>query len=144
MNEENILIAFDYGTRNTGVAVGQKITKSASALEPIISKTNTPPLNKIDLLVKTWQPQAFVVGVPYQFDGSEFEVTKHALKFIKTLKNRYHLPVYPAEEKLTTKAARAIMFERGGYKELQNRSVDSEAAKIILEGWMNTPQTLLC
>ena len=138
MDEKNIFLAFDYGTTNTGVAVGQKITRSATVLTPLISKNTVLPWEKIDDLIKTWNPHALVVGVPYQFDGSEFEVTKHALNFIAQLKKRYKLPVYPAEECLTTKAARAEIYKRGGYKALQNKSIDSEAAKIILEAWMNT------
>lgn len=138
MSDKNIFLAFDYGTRNTGVAIGQKITKSATVLSPLISKNNTPPLEKIDILVKEWNPSALIVGVPYQMDGSDFKVTKFAQNFIEKLKHRYNLPVYAAEERLTTKAARAEIFERGGYKALQNNSVDSEAAKIILEEWMNT------
>lgn len=136
MHEQNIFLAFDYGTRNTGVAVGQKITKSATPLEPLVSKTITPPLDQIDQLIKTWKPEALIVGVPYTFDGEEFEVTKHALNFIEELKKRYNLPVYTAEERLTTKAARSEIFEKGGYKALQNRSVDSHAAKLILEEWL--------
>lgn len=138
MEEKNIFLAFDYGTKNTGVAVGQKITNSATALSPLLSKNLIPDWEKIDALVKNWHPSALIVGVPYQLDGSDFKVTKLALNFIEQLKQRYHLPVYAAEERLTTKAAREEIFKRGGYKALQNQSVDSEAAKIILEEWMNT------
>ncbi|OGT08474.1 MAG: hypothetical protein A2V89_04605 [Gammaproteobacteria bacterium RBG_16_37_9] len=126
MDEKNIFLAFDYGTTNTGVAVGQKITKSASTLTPLVSKNMIPPWEKIDDLIKAWKPHALVVGVPYQFDDSEFDVTKHAINFISQLEKRYKLPVYPAEERLTTKAARAEIYKRGGYRALQNESVDSD------------------
>lgn len=138
MDEKNILIAFDYGTRNIGVAVGQKITQSATALEPLIAKNSIPPWETIDQLIKNWQPHALVVGMPHTADGSDLKVTKLAKKFIEQLKKRYSLPVYESEEHLTTKAARAELFQQGGYSALQNRSIDSEAAKIILEDWMNS------
>lgn len=136
MEEKDIFLAFDYGTINIGVAVGQKITKSATALPPLVAKNLVPPWHKIDALVKNWHPHGLVVGVPYQLNGSELKVTKLAQKFIQELKNRYHLPVYSAEERFTTKAAREEIFKRGGYRALQNVSVDSEAAKIILEEWI--------
>jgi putative holliday junction resolvase len=138
MDEKTIFLAFDYGTRNIGVAVGQKITKSATVLAPLLAKNAIPPWYKIDELVKSWQPHALIVGVPYKNDGSDFKVTKLAKNFIEQLKQRYQLPVYAAEERLTTKAAREKIFERGGYRALQNESVDSLAAKLILEEWLST------
>lgn len=138
MDEKNVFLAFDYGTKNIGVAVGQKITKSATVLAPLLAKNAVPPWDEIDKLVKNWQPEALVVGVPYQINGSDLKVTPLAKNFITELKKRYQLPVYAAEERLTTKAAREKIFERGGYKALQNESVDSLAAKLILEEWMST------
>ena len=138
MDEKGVFIAFDYGTRNIGVAVGQKITKSASVLPPLIAKNSIPPWEKIDELVRNWHPQAFIVGMPHTADGTELSVTKLAEKFMEQLKERYKLPVYATGEHLTTKAARTKIFELGGYKALQSESIDSEAAKIILEEWMNS------
>lgn len=135
-DEKNIFLAFDFGTKNTGVAVGQKITKSATVLPPLQSQKGTPHWQAIDALIKNWQPAALIVGMPYKFDGSDLKVTKLVKRFIDKLKKRYQLPVYTAEERLTTKAAREEIFSRGGYKALQNESVDSVAAKIILEEWM--------
>jgi putative Holliday junction resolvase len=138
VDEKTIFLAFDYGTRNIGVAVGQKITKSATVLSPLLAKNAIPPWDKIDDLVKSWQPQALIVGVPHKIDGSDLKVTKLAQNFIKQLNHRYQLPAYAVEERLTTKAAREEIFGRGGYRALQNESVDSQAAKIILEDWMST------
>jgi putative Holliday junction resolvase len=136
LDEKNVFLAFDFGTRNIGVAVGQKITKSATALAPLLAENGIPRWKEIDSLINNWQPLALVVGVPYKFDGSDLRVTKLAKRFIEQLKKRYQLEVYAAEERLTTKAARGEIFARGGYKALQNESVDSVAAKIILEEWI--------
>ncbi len=138
MGEKTIYLAFDYGTRNIGVAVGQRITRSATVLSPLLAKNAIPPWDEIDKLVKNWQPRAMVVGVPYQIDGRDLKVTPLAKGFIKELNQRYQLPVYAGEERLTTKAAREEIFERGGYKALQSESVDSLAAKLILEEWLNS------
>lgn len=135
-NEQNIFLAFDFGTKNIGVAVGQKITKSATALAPLQAHKGIPNWKAIDNLIKNWQPAALVVGIPYKLDGDDLSVTRAAKKFVIQLKKRYSLPVHAAEEQLTTKAARAEIFSRGGYKALQNEPVDSVAAKIILEGWL--------
>lgn len=133
---KKVFLAFDFGTRNIGVAVGQKITKSATALAPLLAQKGVPRWEEIDNLIKNWQPFALIVGIPHKADGSDLKITKLVKKFIEQLEKRYHLPVYEVEERLTTKAARAEIFARGGYKALQKESVDSIAARIILEEWM--------
>lgn len=131
-----VFIGFDFGTRNIGVAVGQKITNSSTALPPLLAKQGMPNWQQIDNLIKEWQPTALVVGVPYKLEGGDFHVTKLAKRFIEQLKTRYKIAVYSAEERLTTKSAREEIFARGGYKALQKQSVDSAAARLILEEWM--------
>jgi putative Holliday junction resolvase len=136
-DENDIFLGFDFGTKNIGVAVGQKITKSATVLPPLRAQKGIPRWEEIDDLVKNWQPVALIVGMPYKSDGSDLKVTKLVKRFIEQLKQHYPLPVYYTEELLTTKSAREEIFSRGGYKALQNESVDSVAAKLILEDWMS-------
>jgi len=136
IDELSNFLAFDFGTKNIGVAVGQKITKSATALPPLQAQHGIPRWEEIDSLMENWQPIALVVGMPHKLDGGDLKVTKLVKKFIEQLKKRYQLPVHTVEEHLTTKAARAEIFTRGGYKALQKESVDSVAARIILEEWM--------
>lgn len=131
----DIFICFDFGTRNIGVAVGQKITKTASPQPIIRAKNGIPNWHEVDKLIKKWNPNALVVGVPVNLKGEEYATTHAARAFIASLRDRYDLPVYEAEERLTTKAARSEIYERGGYKALQNEPIDSIAAKLILEGW---------
>lgn len=130
-----IFLAFDYGTRNIGVAVGQRITCSATTLDPIVYQ-NTVPWDKIDQLIKGWQPEALIVGVPHKIHGGDLKITILAERFITQLQERYGLSVHGVEEMLTTKAAREEIFNQGGYRALQNQSIDSYAAKIILESWL--------
>ena len=131
-------LAFDFGTRNIGVASGQKLTGTATPLQKINAKRGVPNWKEVEDLIKKWQPTALIVGVPINLDGTEHEITNYAKNFIRQLEERFHLPVYAAEERLTTKAARSRIFEAGGYKALQAESIDSFAAKLILEEWMRS------
>ena len=134
-SEESIFLGIDFGTRNIGIASGQKITKTATPLKNIIAKNGIPCWPELDKIIAEWHPAALIVGVPVNLDGTEHWVTKAAEKFIVSLKERYKLPVYGVNEQLTTKAAKERVFEAGGYKALQKEEMDSIAAKLILEGW---------
>lgn len=135
-NHTHTLLGFDFGMKNIGVAVGQSLTGSATALAPLSAKQGQPNWQQLDNLIKEWQPTALVVGVPYKITGGNLYVTKLAKKFITQLQARYAIPVHAAEERLTTKAAREEIFARGGYKALQKQSIDSAAARLILEEWL--------
>lgn len=132
-----IYLAFDFGMRHIGVAVGQKITKTASPLAILLAKKGTPNWQEVSNLIKKWTPCALVVGVPVHMDGTQHEITRAATEFIEKLRVRVTIPVYVAEERLTTKSARERIFAKGGYRALQQEAIDSVAAKIILEGWFN-------
>lgn len=132
-----IFLAFDFGMRRIGVAVGQRLTATATPLAPLYAKEGEPKWEEIANLIKRWEPAALVVGVPVHLDGTEQKITLAAQQFIAKLHKRFGLPVYAAEERLTTKAARERIFDAGGYRALQQESVDSLAAKLILEEWMS-------
>ena len=132
-----IFLAFDFGMRNIGVAVGQKFTNTATPLDIIKAKYGRPQWYEITNLIKKWQPAALAVGVPINLDESENNITIAARDFIELLHERFKLPVHSAEERLTTKDARSRVFADAGYRGLQQEQIDSVAAKIILEGWMN-------
>lgn len=134
---QGIFIGFDFGLRNIGLAVGQKITKTASPLSPLKAKNGIPKWDEIAKVIQEWKPEALVVGVPLTMEGDELKITKRAKTFIASLEERFNLPVYAADEVLTTKSAKALIFNKGGYKALQKISWDSVAAKFILEGWMD-------
>lgn len=135
-SSDKIFLGFDFGTKNIGVAVGQFITLTATPLKPLKAKQGIPDWKMIDNLIEMWKPNALVVGVPLNVDGSEQHTTTLAKKFIVSLKNKSNLPVYAGEERYSTVAAREEVFNTGGYKSLLNESIDSFAAKIILEEWM--------
>lgn len=133
----NILLGFDFGMKRIGVAVGQTVTKSARALSTIQSSHGIPDWKVIQKFIDTWQPDALIVGIPLNMDGTEQPLTDKAKEFADSLHTLFHLPVHGMDERLSTKDARARIFSEGGYKALQKGPVDSVAAQIILQNWLN-------
>ncbi|OGT82034.1 MAG: Holliday junction DNA helicase RuvA [Gammaproteobacteria bacterium RIFCSPLOWO2_02_FULL_61_13] len=127
------LICFDYGEKRIGVAVGQPITATATALEIIAVRHGRPDWERIEMLLRDWQPQALVVGNPLNLDGTRQPCTDAADRFARKLAGRFRLPVHRADERLTTFAARRQMPGRV--------KVDAEAAKVILESWLAEQQS---
>ena len=126
------LLGFDYGRLRTGVAVGQTLTATASALVTLTARNNKPDWDGIDKLIKEWQPDALVIGVPLHMDGTEQEMTKAAQKFGRQLKARYNLPVYEADERLSSAEA-----EQNLGSGQDKAAIDREAARLILQAWLN-------
>jgi len=130
------LLGFDFGMKRIGVAVGQAITCSANPLMTLSAKHGKPDWRAITELIDTWCPDALVIGIPLNMDGSPQFITRAAEHFAAQLEKRYLLTVYRMDERLTTIAARAEVFDAGGYKALQASQIDSLAAKLILEAWL--------
>lgn len=139
MNKKNlkILIAFDFGMKRIGVAVGQTVTQTARPLDTIQAKEGEPNWQAISKLIKKWLPDALVVGIPLNMDGSEQPITLHAKEFAELLREEFGLPVYEVDERLTTKDARERLFAQGGYQALQDGQVDRVAAQLILQNWFD-------
>jgi putative Holliday junction resolvase len=133
-----IVLGFDVGAKKTGVAIGQTLTQSARALHKITCHEGIPiDITQITDLITLWRPQAIVVGIPHRPDGKMQRATRHAFAFIEALKQQCNLPIYEIDEQLTTKSARSAIYEDGGYRHLQKSDVDSYAAKLIVESWLN-------
>lgn len=129
------LLAFDFGTKSIGVAIGQQVTGTARPLAALKAQDGTPDWSKIEALLKEWQPDRVVVGLPLNMDGSEQPLTARARKFANRIHGRFGAQVDLHDERLSTVEARAELFERGGFKALTKGSVDSLSAVIILESW---------
>lgn len=132
------LLSFDFGTKSIGVAVGQQLTGTARALTALKAQDGTPDWKLIEKLLKEWQPDYVVVGLPLNMDGTEQELTARARKFANRLHGRFGVRVELQDERLSTVEARADLFERGGFRALQKGQVDSQSAVIILEDWFDT------
>lgn len=135
MNNLKILLAFDFGMKRIGVAVGQSVTETARPLITLSAKNGQPDWTSVTPLIKKWRPDALIVGIPLNMDGSDQPITQEARSFANALKEQYNLPVFEMDERLTTKDARERLFNEGGYKALQSGQVDQVAAQIILQNW---------
>lgn len=131
-------LGFDFGTRRIGVAVGQRLTGTASPLETIRSEKKAVRWQAIDRLVATWRPDGLVVGIAHQIDGRDNPVTPLMQKFCRQLEARYRLPVFGVDEHLTSFESRQLLFDdlklrAGKVRELN----DQVAAQLILQTWLN-------
>ncbi len=130
------IIAFDFGTKSIGSAIGQEITGTASPLRAFKANDGTPNWDDIEKTLKEWQPQLLVVGLPTDVRGKELDaITPRAKKFANRLHGRFGLPVELHDERLSTAQARAELFEMGGYKALSKGNIDCQSAVVILESW---------
>lgn len=136
---DGVYLGFDFGYKRIGVAVGQRLTCSASPLATISAQTGVPDWTVVAKVVAQWTPQALVVGIPTCIDGREQYTTSAARRFAKELRKRFTLPVHLVDERLSTVEARGQLFAQGGYKKIKQTEVDSIAACVILEQWLQYP-----
>ena len=118
-------LAFDFGLKRTGVAVGNRLTRTATAQATIVA-TAEKRLCLIALRVKEWQPDALVVGVPFHPDGAAHENTARAQKFARQLRATFALPVFEVDERYSTTEA----ISSGA------KDADAASACIILEQFL--------
>ena len=97
-----------------------------------------PDWAQIEKLLKEWQPDLLIVGLPLNIDGTEQEMTQRARKFGQRLHGRFGFQVEFKDERLTTTDAKARLFEHGGYRALGKSRVDAVSAQLILESWMES------
>jgi putative Holliday junction resolvase len=98
----------DFGTRKIGVAVGQTLTRTAMGIAIVPVRNNLVEWEALDKLVQQWKPGAFVVGMPFNMDGSENDMTVRVKAFARQLGARYDKPCHEIDERLSTRAAREI------------------------------------
>lgn len=137
---QRTLIAFDFGSKSIGLAVGQEITGTASPLVALAARDGQPDWQRLQQLLAEWRPDLLVVGLPLNMDGSEQPLTAQARKFGNRLHGRFGLPVEFCDERLTTAAARETLFDRGGFRALHKGRVDCQSAVLILESWLQAGQ----
>ncbi|HSS66795.1 MAG TPA: Holliday junction resolvase RuvX [Gammaproteobacteria bacterium] len=131
--EPRTLLAFDFGLKRIGGAVGQTQSRSASPLETLAVKREHPDWRAIARLIETWTPDALVVGLPLNMDGTQQEMTHRARRFGRQLEGRFDLPVHLVDERLTTREAKSRLHLEGR----ASAGADPVAAQIILEGWLS-------
>ncbi|MES2141349.1 MAG: Holliday junction resolvase RuvX [Pseudomonadota bacterium] len=138
MPDIKTVLGFDFGSKYFGVAVGYTSPKMAQPLMGLTMQDGKPPWKEIAALLKMWSPDALIVGIPLNMDGTEQPITQSARSFLESLKQRFQLPVFAVDERLTTVEARSRLFESGGYKALSKQAIDSVSAQIIVETWLES------
>mgnify|MGYP000549850946 CR=1 FL=1 len=132
------ILAFDFGERYIGVAVGDTETRMAHPLERIDAEANVERFGRIASLIEQWQPSRLVVGLPLGLDGDEHDMTRRARRFARQLQGRFGLPVILADERLTSVEAEAQLRERGRAGRAHKQESHALAAQIILQAWLDT------
>lgn len=134
------VLGFDFGTSRMGVAIGQSITGTARPLAPLKAKEGIPNWDEIAKLVDEWQPDAFVVGLPLDMEGTENEMCQRARKFAKRLHGRFNRPYFMMDERLSSYEAKGQVIAQGGQRNFKENSVDGLAAQMIVETWFMESQ----
>jgi putative Holliday junction resolvase len=135
-------LGLDFGMKSIGVAVGQMVTRQATALQAIKANQGIPRWEALDSIIQEWQPQALIVGLPLNMDGSEQWITEHARAFMQQLSQRYSLAVHSMDERLSTYDAKKTLYQQQKNKPMRKQQIDATAAKIILETWMAENKTV--
>lgn len=135
-----VYLGFDFGFRRIGVAIGQTITLTARPLLTLGAREGVPEWLRVAEILREWHPRALIVGLPTHIDDSEQYTTPAAREFARELHERFSLPVHLVDERLTTVEARAQVFAEGGYRKLKKTKIDSIAACVILEQWLQHPE----
>lgn len=136
------LLAFDFGTRRIGVASGQEMLGTGQAVAMLPARDGIPDWQKIEVLLKEWQPDLVLVGLPLNMDDTENDMCARARKFAKRLHGKFHVTVEMVDERLTSFEAKGEVMAKGGNRDYGQHGVDDRAAALILETWFNQQSAL--
>lgn len=131
------LLGFDYGLKNIGVATGQTLTGTATAQPPLRARDGVPDWQVIETLLREWQPELVLVGLPLNMDGTESELSARARKFANRIHGRFGVVVEMVDERLSSFEAKGEVMARGGSQDYGKNPVDSIAARLIVETYLN-------
>jgi putative Holliday junction resolvase len=139
---EGSVLAFDFGIKRIGVAVGTQLDTgrlaSARALTVIDTEANDARFAAVASLIGEWQPVHLLVGRPLNEDGTPHDMTARCERFANQLRGRFKLPVDEVDERFSSIEADASLRERGLSWQERKARVDAEAALIILQSWFDT------
>jgi len=133
------LLAFDFGTKRIGIAVGNTVSSTARPLTTINDEKNDARFAAIAALLSEWQPTALVVGLPCNDDGTPHEMTALCRRFANRLKGRFNLPTLLVDERYTSAAASSVLDEEGIHGRKQKSLIDQYAAQQILQAYFDEP-----
>lgn len=139
----DIIMAFDFGTKNIGIAIGQLITCTAQPLTICKVKNGIPDWSHIKYLLHVWKPKTAVIGLPLNMDGSEQIITTQARKLANQLHHRFGIKIILHDERLTTIEAKMYLFDKGGYRNLTKKNINTVSAVLILESCLQYKRNLM-
>jgi len=131
------VLAFDFGTRRIGIAVGNTLVRVAHPLATIDEERSEQRFESITELINEWQPAILVVGLPRHADGTEHAMTERARRFARQLHGRFRLPVEFSDERWTTELAQAALGAQGTGGAVARGVRDRVAAQLILQSWLD-------
>lgn len=131
------VLAFDFGMRRLGIAVGNSETRHAQALTTLDVSDKVRRFAAIAALIEEWQPVRLVVGLPLSLDGAEHELTRRCRRFANQLRGRFGLPVEMVDERLTSADADATLRDAGFDWTTRKSRLDAVAAQVILQSHFN-------
>ena len=148
---QQLFLGFDFGTKRTGIATGNRLTCTAEPLQTIRAEGDAR-FGPIGKLIKDWEPHALVVGVPRYPDGAAHDMTARAEKFARQLRGRFALPVYEVDERYSSVEAESQGKDRigsqaadkfgskaaGKFGSQAAKDIDAQSAQIILEQFLRS------
>lgn len=131
------ILAFDFGEKYIGVAVGDRETGLAHPLDLIEGEANALRFGRIEALIAEWRPGSLAVGLPLSMDGSEHDQTRRARKFARQLEGRFGMAVVLVDERLSSVAAEESLRNMGRGGRANKHHSHALAAQIILQGYLD-------
>lgn len=131
-------MAFDWGLRNIGVAVGNRHLATSEPLTTVRARDGVADWPAIEQLLEEWQPECLIVGEPLNMDGTEADITPRARKFSRQLQGRFGVKVELVDERLSSHEAKLNARESGHKGNYRQNPIDAEAAHIILQTWLGS------
>ena len=137
------VLAFDFGEKRIGVAVGETMLKVAHPLLVIDSGVNEARFTQISKLIQEWRPALLLVGLPLHMDGTAHTITSLSKKFAQRLEGRFNLPVVMHDERLSSNEAEQRLTASGVTGLKQKAMLDAVAAQTILQSYFDQLQPLI-
>ncbi|MBU3848384.1 MAG: Holliday junction resolvase RuvX [Candidatus Acinetobacter avistercoris] len=142
LTQPQLIMAFDFGTQKTGMAVGSSLIESATPLALFPMKDGIPNWDELLKIVKQHQPNLFLVGLPLNMDDSESDLSARARKFARRLRHQTNIETLMVDERLTTREARDELDQYQAQGRAKKLSADSIAAALFIESWYRNPEGL--
>ena len=132
-----VVMAFDFGLKHIGIAIGQEITRTASTFYSINATEGHPDWTELDKIIIEWKPNLFVVGDPFNMDGTRSKIQDLTDNFSSALNKRYDINIEKTDERLSSREAKErLENEQIGTRDSSNKH--SISAQVILEDWFRS------